>query len=197
MLKNNFFHFLRGVLTLTLLLTCTATQVYASSSETSDNLRYITIIDGSTYEFDSYHSYLKYLEDNSNHPGVSLYTSGGTDYRSTLLWSETKNYSWIGYHSLTPNWATASAYHLTATSTYSASGSVQSHGYTIGVTVQYQQSVSTDIPADPSKYSKLGVYADVKVSRYKYDVYEYGTYSYTYYVNSAVPLQRYITAVYR
>lgn len=167
-----------------------------AENNSSDSIIYTTVINNETYEFDSYDDYCKFISDHSSED-ISLCTSSGTDYVSTLLWSETKSYQWIGYHSLTPNWSKASSYTLTSGGSYSASGSVTSHGYSIGVTVSYTQSASITYSANSSKYSRLGVYADVKVYRYKYDVYEYGTYSYTYYVNGATPTTRYITVVYK
>lgn len=175
-------------------INCSFLPINAENNKNTDV--YTIEKDNKVYEFDSYQSYCKFQQDNNSNSWGKR-TSSGTDYVSTQIWSEIKYYQWIGYHSLTPNWSTASSYTLINSKTYSASGSVESHGYTIGVTVSYSQSATVTYPANSSRFSKLGVYADVRASRYKYDVYEYGTYSYTYYVNVATPLEKYITVVYK
>lgn len=172
-------------------INCNSLSIYAENNKNND--RYTIEIENKIYEFDSYQSYCKFQKDNN----LKKRSTNGTDYVSTQIWSEIKYYQWIGYHSLTPNWSTASSYTLINSKTYSASGSVESHGYTIGVTVSYSQSATVTYPANADRFSKLGVYVDVRASRYKYDVYEYGTYSYTYYVNVATPIEKYITVVYK
>lgn len=170
--------------------------VLADNDQIISNDAYIVTIDNATYEFASYEDYCKYIADHESND-INLCTSSGTDYVSSVVLSRTKYYQWVGYHSYTPYWSMASSYTLTAGRTYSASGNVSSDGFSFGVSISYSESISITYPADSSRYSKLGVYADLKLVRYKYDVYEYGTYSYSYYVNTSTIISRYVKVVYK
>ena len=191
---------IKPVLAIIMLFNINMTNIFAEEnpdSESENQTSYTELIDGDVYEFDSYETYLRYLNNHETGETSNLLTSDGTDYYSTQIYSKMVYYQWIGYHSHTPYWSTASQYSVGSSESCSASGSISSDGYLFNVSVTYTQTVTIYYSADASRYSKLDVYADVRLARYRYDVYEYGTYSYTYYVNTATPIERYITVVYR
>lgn len=93
--------------------------------------------------------------------------------RETLS-SVRKNHLWVGYHSGTPNWAKASQYTLNSGKSFSASGSYNYLGFSLNIGFSYSASVNTTIPANASKYSRLGVWGDFTFSKVKVSTYRQG-----------------------
>ena len=129
-----------------------------------------------------------------NNSGIML---TNTNYKYTTIYNVPKYYVWVGYHPLTPYWAKASQYVISTGSSYTISGSYTYKNYLFSITVNNNVSLAIYLPADASKYSKIGVYADVKLIRTKVDVYDYDVYMSTYYVNSTYVSNYYIETVYK
>lgn len=113
-----------------------------------------------------YNSFLEYKDDNS------MSTYGSTYTKNTLVSTKSLSKKWIGYHSYTKDWHKASGYSLSAGKTYTASGSYNYSGVTIGLSYSRTQSATSTFSANSTKYSKLGVYADVKIKTYKTTSYD-------------------------
>lgn len=170
----------------------------------SDKNRVVNLKDGSALVFKTEQDYQKYLKykgqavaknELSKSNLSPLYTP--TNYVRTVISSQYRDYQWVDYHSGTPYWSTASSYTIQAGKTYTASAPVSFYGTTTTLGVSYSYSVSITIPADPSRYSRLGVYADYEISYSRYDIYEYDTWVDCYYVTTATPLNTYVTPYYR
>ena len=98
----------------------------------------------------------------------------GEGMKVEVLDSTYKSHLWIGYHSGTSSWAKASSYTLTKGKTYSTSGSYSYKGYTVNTGFSYTNSVATTIPADSSRYSRLGTWGDFTFKYCKYIETSYG-----------------------
>lgn len=57
--------------------------------------------------------------------------------------------------------------------------------------------MATTIPADSSRFSRMGIYADIKLSKMKCDFYGYGVYLSAVYHNGGTPLNYYLNVVYK
>ena len=55
------------------------------------------------------------------------------------------------------------------------------------VNTSYNVGVATTIPADSCRFSRMGIYADIKLSRIKCDIYSYGVYQSAVYHNVGTP----------
>lgn len=88
----------------------------------------------------------------------------------------------VGYHVVTPSWAKASSYTVNAGLTASASIEYTYKQFTCKLTASKTFGVDTNIPADSSKFSRLGLYGDFLVKHMRtnyhdssgiYDTYDY------------------------
>lgn len=145
------------------------------------------------YEFPDKNSYDYFMEHYHTNDVVTYATYN----QYTTVYSIPKYNVWVGYHPLTPNWSYASSYTVTTGKSYSVNGSYTYNGVAFAINVDCTRSVAITYPADASRASKLGVWADVKLIRTKVDVYDNGTYLNTYYVNSTAVMEKYIGAVYK
>lgn len=57
--------------------------------------------------------------------------------------------------------------------------------------------MATAIPADSSRFSRMEIYAEIKLSRMKCDIYSYGVYQSAVYHNGETPLNSYLNVVYK
>ncbi|WP_350301637.1 hypothetical protein [Peribacillus frigoritolerans] len=105
---------------------------------------------------------------------------------TTTITTNTAKEKWVNYHPLTNAWAKASSYTISRGKSYTISGSYSYGGYNVGVSVAHNTSVSTTIPANSKKYSRLGVWADITFKRFKHVVKSpTGKVINTYYSNTA------------
>lgn len=58
------------------------------------------------------------------------------------------------------------------------------NGFQFTENTSYNVGVATTIPADSSRFSRMGIYADIKLSRMKCDFYSYGVYQSAYYCHN-------------
>lgn len=146
------------------------------------------------YEFPDEETFQYFKENEMNNDGIML---AATHNVYTTVYNVPKYKVWVGYHPLTPNWSKASSYTLSSGRSYTINGSYTYNGATFGITVTNSVGSTVTYPANSSKYSKLGVRADVKLIRTKVDVYDTNTYMNTYYVNSTYVSNYYIATVYQ
>lgn len=121
----------------------------------------------------------------------------GEEYRYSTLWSENQYFVFLGYHPETPAWAYASSYTITNSETFTTVYTTTYKGFQFTVNTSYNVGVATTIHADSSRFSRMGVYADIKLSRMKCDIYSYGVYQSTVYHNVGTPLNYYLNVVYK
>lgn len=99
----------------------------------------------------------------------------GEEWRlQTTLAKKNLSHHFVGYHSGTPNWAPASSYTISKGKNFSVGGSYSWEGVTLNLGFSYSFSVATTIPADASRYSRLGVFADYTLKKERYAQYQYG-----------------------
>ena len=122
---------------------------------------------------------------------ISTRSNVGVTRKSSTIFDKVLYNQWIGYHSATPNWTKASSY------TVSASGTVSTEGVSYSISISYTQGVSTKIPANSTKFSRLSIRTDVRVTRTKWEVYRYGRLESTYYVNNSYVNSRYVVVKYQ
>jgi len=169
---------------------------------TSDKFNVVNLEDGSALIFETEKDYQSYLRAKDKTTVKTKLDSTdiqtmGIDYVRTPISSEVRYYKWVGYHPGTADWRTADSHTLESGRTFNVSTQVTYKNVSATLSLEYSYSVSSSLPADPTRYSRLGVYADYIVSYSRYDIYEYGTWIDTYYVTSATPLDRYVTVVYK
>ena len=119
--------------------------------------------------------------------------------RNTIISSSRYNYKWIGYLSESAEWTRASSYILSSGRSYLVSGSMTYEGMGVSLSTTYSSGVSRTLPADPSRYSRLGMYADITVRKYKSDksVDNYtGQVLSTWYSSAVTHHNQYVTVVY-
>lgn len=99
----------------------------------------------------------------------------GEEWRlqSTLATRYLPHY-FVGYHPDTPNWVKASMYTITAGQTFTVGCSYLWEGVTLNLGYSYSYGLATTIPADASRYSRLGAFADYTLKKERYAQYQYG-----------------------
>ena len=91
-----------------------------------------------------------------------------TRVENRLLKKENKKNQFLAY--LTSSWAPVSVYGRGKT--YKFSGTISMGGAQLGV--EYEESISSEIPANSKKPSKLGLYGDVEIRTYDQKIYVNG-----------------------
>lgn len=91
-----------------------------------------------------------------------------TRVENKLLNKENKKNQFLGY--LTSSWAPVSTYGRGKT--YKFTGTLSVGGAQLGV--EYEESISSEIPANPKKPSKLGLYGDIEIQTYEQKIYVNG-----------------------
>jgi hypothetical protein len=149
------------------------TSLYVDSSlGTSEDFKSqeffpLQISDTETLHFPTEESRDFYIQSNEQ----EYNRSHGLMSKSTELSRSTFRNKFIGYNSMTPDWAFASQYVITAGRSMSFSASYSLGGTTANLTVSTTRSVATTIPANASRRSRLGATADVVVARVRIDYY--------------------------
>ena len=126
---------------------------------------------------EDYQSYLKHQE--SKTPVIQPH---GEFTTTQEISRQNLKIKFVGYHALTPSWAKASSYTVNAGLTASASIEYTYKQFTCKLTASKTFGVDTNIPADSSKFSRLGLYGDFLVKHMRtnyhdssgiYDTYDY------------------------
>lgn len=115
-----------------------------------------------------------YKSMKGNQTGKGIESRYGEGIKTEVQSSKYEGKLWIGEHSGTTSWTKASSYTLTKSKTYSTSGSYTYMGYGINTGFSYTNSVATTIPADSSRFSKLGTWGDFTFRYNKYIHTSYG-----------------------
>lgn len=120
------------------------------------------------------------LYDSINNSKISFRYSPGYSNRYGYEWkiinqSEKELYfHFIQYHPGTKAWAKANEYTILSGETFKVSTTYTWSKFTFDLGFSYSYSVNTSIPADPSRYSRLGIYADYTLKQYELKQYQYG-----------------------
>ncbi|NLM68062.1 MAG: hypothetical protein GX180_12955 [Enterococcus sp.] len=115
---------------------------------------------GDTLVFNNEEDYNFYLQYEDPNRKQNRDYSTGTSWKTTITHSEKKNMLWVGYHSGTTSWSLSSSYSITASSSFSVSGSYKYSGTTINIGFSSTNGITTTIPADSKRMSRLGVWGD-------------------------------------
>jgi hypothetical protein len=103
--------------------------------------------------------------------------------RSAVLIDTKKvNMLWIGNLNYPNFWSQASGYTLTQGTNYTASGQYTWNSLVLTLNFSYSQSASVQFTADPTRWSRLGAYADVTFNKYQ---------------TTTAPITQYTEVVYR
>ena len=78
---------------------------------------------------------------------------------------------WAGYNSQTPSWSKASSYVLSKTKSSEISAGMSYEGTSFTVSASVTSRVSTTIPADKNRYSRMGYLVDVTAYRVEVKIY--------------------------
>jgi hypothetical protein len=144
----------------------------------------LTKDDGTLVFFDTVEDYNAYLDSQIIKIVPICATCNKTT--TTTITTNTAKEKWVNYHPLTNAWAKASSYTISRGKSYTISGSYSYDGFNVGVSVAHNTSVSTTIPANSKKYSRLGVWSDITFKRFKHIVKSpTGKVINTYYSNTA------------
>lgn len=139
-------------------------ELVSSSKVDFENL-YIKKSDGSITAFDNIKDmqlHLNYI--NSNGYAPEFITLARLGHR--LIGTQYKYRVFSGYSKFTPFWTKASLYTLTNNQSESFSSTTNTDWGSINFSFSKSYGVSTNIPADSTRYSRLAGYADLKIERY-------------------------------
>lgn len=133
--------------------------------------------DGTTAKFDNEEDLNNFLE---NQPKKQRACSPGDPYYPTcskpqdVISTTTKQGNpvltkkkFIGYHVDTKSWTKASSYSLSTSRAFSVSSAFNSNGWSGNISVSITKGVTVNIPANTKRLSRLGIYADISVQKYK------------------------------
>ena len=139
----------------------------------------VQISETETWFFPTEKDYEAYL----NHKQVSgdIMTCG--EYSKTSEVSrQTLKHKFVGYHKLTPSWTKSSSYTIAEGVSSSASLKTSYDGISFTLSLTHTASVSTTIPANSKKYSRLGISGDFLVKHMRTDYFDssglYNSYNY-------------------
>lgn len=92
----------------------------------------------------------------------------GTYYKTVYDQREGRiNHQFICYNPSTNDWTYASSYDSSYSIEGTVSGTISYNGFEIAVEITTGCEVTATIPADPSRQSKLALYSDFYIDRYK------------------------------
>lgn len=152
----------------------TPLNTFAATSaviETHSTSEYVYIDqDGNEYIFPTFEDYSIYCQAHRN---KNLRYGESWVLQQTLA-STTLKHKFIGYHSETPNWSKASQYVVGSGKIFNVSASYKWEDVSLNLGFSYSVSVATTIPANSSKYSRLGVAGDYTLKKERYAEYQYG-----------------------
>lgn len=140
----------------------------------------LKISEDTVLTFDSVEAKEAYIQSNNdlnpenNNSKLVKGVSPAAGYFDKLVATYKPNQVFGGY--ITKNWTKASSHTIGAGRSYSFSGSYSG----IGLSFSYKQSVSSTLPANKTRYSKLGMYADYTIQKYKQNTPNLSTPNYYY-----------------
>lgn len=151
-----------GILTSFLVICMSIMPTYAME-ETTESYISVPISETEVWVFptkDDYESYLEDIELQGHTPGVS--TRVVTEHElSRTTWY----HKWVCYHWFTPSWTKASSYTLNSGMTVSGTVGASYGGISFSLSLTRTESVSTTIPANSSRYSRLSLSGDFLVKK--------------------------------
>nr|KAF1298787.1 hypothetical protein BAU18_05955 [Enterococcus diestrammenae] len=164
--------------------------VHAGSNQWKSDLRSnetlttypLLLDDGDTLNFftaEDREAYVQYYK--SQNSGIQTF-SAGNKTREKFISSKTFYSKFIGYNPLTPSWSYASRYTISRGKSLSFSTGYTYDGVSATLSVSNSYGVSVTLPANSKKASRLAAKADVKVSKYKMELYNGITVLQTFYV---------------
>lgn len=141
---------------------------------------------------DDYNAYLKHQEQLSN----STLRRG--EYTTTTEVSrKTLKHKFVGYHKLTPVWQKTSYYKIKSGETSEASTSTSFDGISFTLKIKHSMGITTQLNADASRYSRLGLSGDFLVKHMRTNYFDasglYDTYDYI----STKTLEKYLDVKYK
>lgn len=194
---------MKRFLILTIMLLSFFNSFALNAQEITDNKVRAKIVDFNSYnKIASNTNYIKYnnglqvkpnakyydIDENGNYvifPTLDdyiIYNTINTSFRNrygytwkTLSEKEKDLYfHFIQYHPGTPSWIKASKYTILGNKKFNVSTSYTWSNTTFNLGFSYSYGVSIDIPADSSRKSRLGVYADYTLKQIEVEQYQYG-----------------------
>ncbi|MEY9976607.1 hypothetical protein [Lysinibacillus sp. RC79] len=154
-----------------------------------------TLPDGTLLFFETEDDYNKYMK----YENVNARCATCNQTTQTVESSSVSYKQFVNYHPETPAWVPADKHVLQFNKTATVTGSFKYGDWTLSASVTYTHGVSSSIPADPNKLSRLGIYSDIKFTKYKNVVKNpVGTVIDTYYTSAAMAVNApYILVVYK
>ncbi|MEJ8307400.1 hypothetical protein [Saccharibacillus sacchari] len=142
---------------------------------TVDSPYSLTEEDGSIVFFDNQQDYDSYVansaQSNTESSARSITPSASWEQTtSTLISDKSISNAFIGYHPLTPAWSYASGYSLQQGESFAINGSYSYNGFTAGVTFTQNVSATTSFTANQAKASRLGVWSNLRYTKFKHVV---------------------------
>ncbi len=104
---------------------------------------------------------------NESDPSSEITPHGSTRVENTLISVSYPNNVFVGYSSMISTWQKASSYTVSASYTQTATGTYNYDGVSIGLSVSNTAGASYVLQADSTRYSRLGIWADLTVRKYK------------------------------
>ncbi|MBC9722030.1 MAG: hypothetical protein H9W82_12215 [Lactobacillus sp.] len=168
------------------------TAIDLSTTIDYDNLQ-ITEPDGSTLNFDNIDDMKTYVEtfmkpQKDKEDNVQPYV-----YGETIIGTEYKYYVFMGYSKYTKDWGKPNAYTTLSGESQTFSHKVATKWGDVTASYSRSEGVNRTIPADPSRWSRLAGYADLKIVRTKVTQPSFGTLYFT----KATKLNSYIAVKYK
>jgi len=142
---------------------------------TIDSPYSLTEEDGSVVFFenqDDYNSYVASSVQSATDSSARSVTPSASweSTTSTLISDQSISNAFIGYHSLTPVWSYASGYSLQQGKSYAINGSYSYNGFTAGISFTQNVSATTSFTANQAKASRLGVWSNLRYTKFKHVV---------------------------
>lgn len=154
---------------------------------------YIKNEDGTITAFDNAEDmqvHLDYINSDEDTPDFTTFSKLG----HKLVGTQYKYKEFSGYSKFTPSWAKASLYTIGNSKSESFSATSSSDWGNVNFSFSKSYGVNTTIPADPTRYSRLAGYADLKLERYYVNLPNLPT---TYYKTEVTILNTYVQPRYQ
>lgn len=151
-----------GLLTSLIVICMSIVPTYAME-ETTESYISVPVNETEVWVFPTKDDYESYLEDIKLQENTSdVTTRAVTEHElSRTTWY----HKWICYHWFTPSWTPASVYTLNAGMTVSGTIGASYGGINFNLSLSRTEGVSTTIPADSSRYSRLSLSGDFLVKK--------------------------------
>lgn len=139
----------------------------------------VQISETETWFFPTEKDYKAYL-DHKQAKGDNI--TCGEYSKTSEVSRKTLKHKFVGYHRLTPSWTKSSSYTISKGVSSSASLKTSYDGISFTLDLTHTASVTTTIPADSKKYSRLGISGDFLVKHMRTDYFDssglYDSYNY-------------------